>query len=107
MHRGRYAKLCIATPYCPESKSEFAVDLRSRAVVEAQHSSKSLVAPYRQSKCASDNGALQQAVTHSLMIALAMVMPHELPDGVLERGLSEENHSAQELRFDLAHEAFG
>jgi hypothetical protein len=53
-------------------------------VVEAQHSSKSLVAPYRQSKCASDNGALQQAVTHSLMIALAMVMPHELPDSGLE-----------------------
>lgn len=36
--------------YCPETGSELAAGLRSRAIVEAQHSSKSLVAPDRPSK---------------------------------------------------------
>jgi hypothetical protein len=53
------SRLSVNRPYsCPETKSEPAVGLRSRAIVEAQHSSKSLVAPYRQSKCASHGGTL-------------------------------------------------
>jgi len=66
-------------------------------MVEAQHSSKALAAPDRPGKGTGDGGTLQQAIAHSLMIALVVVMRHEMGDRVLKRGLSEEGHSVQTL----------
>jgi hypothetical protein len=50
---------------------------------------------------------LQQTVANTLMIALVMVVRHEVANRVPERCRSEEDHSAQTLRFDRANEAFG
>jgi hypothetical protein len=43
---------------------------------------------------------LQESVSESLMIALGMVVRHEMPDRVLKRCLSEEDHSVQALSLD-------
>jgi hypothetical protein len=44
-------------------------------------------------------GGPQELVCEPLMIAFSMIVRHEVGDRVLERGLSEEDHSVQALGF--------
>lgn len=55
-----------------------------------------------------DNGTwLQEPVSATLLIALSMIVRHEVGDRVLQRVLYEEDHSVQTLGFYGAHEALG
>jgi hypothetical protein len=49
----------------------------------------------------------QQLVCETLMIALSMVVRHEVADRVVKRDLYEEDPSIQTLGLYCAHEAFG
>jgi hypothetical protein len=71
-----------------------------------KHSAETLVPMHRLRWC-DDRGGPQELVLEALMIALGVVMRHEVGDRVLKRGLSEEDHSVQTLGFHRAHEAFG
>jgi len=55
----------------------------------------------------SYRGRPQELVCQTLMIALSMVVSHEVGDRELKRGMPEEDHAVQALGFYRAHETFG
>jgi hypothetical protein len=77
-----------------------------RAVVIAEHSAETL-APMHRLRWRDDRAGLHEPVFEALMITLGVIVRHELRDGVLKRGLSEEDHSVQALGFYGAHKALG
>jgi hypothetical protein len=70
-----------------------------RAMVIVEHSAETL-APLHRTRRFGDRGRLQELVCETLMITLSMVVRHQVGNRVLERGPSEEGHSAQALRSD-------
>ena len=69
-------------------------------MVVAQHASEAL-APLNWVTGPSGYGCrLRYSICETLVIALGMVMRHELVDGVLKRCVPKEDHPAQTLRFD-------
>jgi hypothetical protein len=67
-------------------------------VVEIEHPAETLSAVHRM-RCVGDRAGLQESVCETLMIAFDVVVSHKMRDGVLKRGLPEEDHSVQTLRF--------
>src|SRR5262245_7766588 len=52
-------------------------------------------------------GGMQESILAASIIPLAVIVGDELCDGLSKRGLTEEDHPAQTLRFHCAHEPFG
>ena len=75
-------------------------------MVIVEHSTETLAPMYRL-RWRDDWVGPQELVFEALMIALNVVVRHELGDCVLKRGLSEEDHSVQALGFYGAHKALG
>ena len=67
-------------------------------MVIIEHSTETLAAMHRLT-WRDDRGGPQELVCEALMIALSVVVRHEVGDRVLKRGLSEEDHSVQTLGF--------
>ena len=78
----------------------------SCTVIIVEHSAETLAPIHRLRGC-DDRGGPQELVCKTLMIALCMVVRHEMEDRVLKRGMSEEDHSVQTLGFYGAHKALG
>jgi hypothetical protein len=68
------------------------------AVIVVQHSTKTL-APMQALRWGCDRCGPQEPVLEALMIALGVVVRHELADRVSKRVLSEEDHSIEALGF--------
>jgi hypothetical protein len=69
-------------------------------MIETEHPSESSSA-FDGSRARVDPcGTLQQTVPDTLMIALVMVVHHEVANRVPERCRSKEDHSVQTLRLD-------
>lgn len=66
-------------------------------MIETQHAPESLAKTDRPSVLTESCDTMQQAVADPLMISLVVVVAHILCDRVPQRGLSEEDHSAQTL----------
>ena len=64
-------------------------------MVVAEHSAEALSALNRILGWGSDGCGLRKSVFQPLMIALGMIVRHELPDCVLKRCRPEEDHPAQ------------
>ena len=69
-------------------------------MVVAEHSAEALAALNRVMGQGSDGCGLRNSVAQALMIALGVVVRHELPDCVLKRCRSEEDHPVQTLLFN-------
>jgi hypothetical protein len=63
-------------------------------MVVAEHSAEALSALNRVMGWGSDGHWLRYSVFQALMIALGMIVRHELPDRVLKGCRSEEDHPA-------------
>ena len=50
---------------------------------------------------------LDQAIGQALMIPFAMIMGHELLDGTMQTGFTEEDHPLQALGFDGSDKSLG
>jgi hypothetical protein len=68
------------------------------AVVEIEHPAETL-SPLHWMRWVDDGAGLQETVCATLMIAFGVVVSHKVRDVVLKRGLPEEDHSVQTLRF--------
>src|SRR5262249_22929901 len=78
--------------------------LSGLAVIVAEHPSESLT-PFDIHTALEIRGDRpQQSVVEALMVAFTVIMHHVLPDCVLKRYLSEEDHSVQTLFFYGTHE---
>jgi hypothetical protein len=75
-------------------------------VVEIEHPAET-PSPVHGVGWVGDGAGLQESVSETLMIAFDVVVSHKVRDGVLKRGLPEEDHSVQTLGFYRAHKAFG
>lgn len=77
-------------------------------MVIVEHSTKAL-SPAHGLRWRRDSGGPQELVLEALVIALSVVVRHELGDRVLKRGLPEEDHSVQAVlsrnRIDAAQAA--
>ena len=69
-------------------------------MVIAEHSAEALSALNRIMGEGNDGCGLRKSVVQALMIALGVVVRHELPHCVLKRCRSEEDHPAQTLLFN-------
>ena len=67
-------------------------------MVIVQHSTEALSLSHRL-RWRDDRGRSQESVFEALMIALSVVVRHELRDRVLKGVLTEEDHSVQALGF--------
>ena len=56
------------------------------------------LAPMHRLRWCDDRGGPQKLVCEALMIAFGVVVPHEVGDRVLKRGLSEEDHFGSNTR---------
>lgn len=74
-------------------------------MVIVEHSTETL-APMHGARWRDGGAGLHEPVFEALMVALSLIMRHELGDCVLKRGLPEEDHSVQALGFYGAHKAF-
>jgi CheY-like chemotaxis protein len=89
------------------SKIEGENGSRRFTMIVAQHPAESLAAFDCEVRVTYSAERSQQTVFQPLMIALAVIVRHVMADRTLERCLPEEDHSAQTLLFDRAHEPFG
>ncbi|SRR2546427_4658252 len=62
-----------------------------------RRSSRNCAAPMHRLTWCDDRGVPQELVCEALMIALGVVVRHEVGDRVLKGGLSEADHSVQTL----------
>ena len=69
---------------------------RNCAVIIVEHSIETL-APMHRLRWCDDRGVPQELVCEALMIALGVVVRHEVGDRMLKGGLSEADHSVQTL----------
>lgn len=69
-------------------------------MVVAEHSAEALSALNKVMGWGSDRCGLRKSVFQALVIALGMIVRHELPDRVLKRCPSKEDHPAQTLLFN-------
>ena len=70
------------------------------AVVVVEHPAEALAPLNGVMGWGSDGCGLQESIFEPLMIALGVIVRDEMPDRVLKRGVSEEDHPAQTLFFD-------
>jgi len=88
----------MSTPHCP--KKENRLSSGCGPMVVAEHSAEALSALNRVMGWDSDGCGLRKSVFQALLIALGMIVRRELPDCVLKRCRSEEDHPAQTLLFN-------
>lgn len=69
-------------------------------MVVAENSAKALSALNQVKGQGSDGCGLRKSVFQALIIALGMIMRRELPDCVLKRYRSEEDHPVQTFLFN-------
>ena len=76
-------------------------------VVVAQHAAQALASLNRAGVSKMTCLGKDEPIRQPLVIALAMIMRNEIPNGGPQRFLSEQDHPLQTGFFDAPHESFG
>ena len=90
-----------------ESTRDAGIDLRSGAMVEAQHPAGALGAFDDARWGFGANGRLDQPIIDSLMIPLPVIVSGVLASRLSQRPLAEEDHSIETLILDRPNEPLG